>query len=113
MPNHPSSRYEFEHGFQMWLLDREQTQIKSEISHCKSEQAALEAAEKKELERLSEKYSYVMLLNVNKKTKDHHITRKLQDIWAEQQQMSEDLEYFEDQLDTIKDEIVYYMHSKM
>ena len=69
MPNHPSSRYEFEHGFQMLLLDREQMQIKSEISHCKLEQAALEAAEKKELERLSEKYSDVMLLNVNKKNK--------------------------------------------
>ena len=50
MPNHTSSQYEFEHGSQMWCLDREYMKIKSEIDHCNSEKAALDKAKKKEIQ---------------------------------------------------------------
>ena len=46
MPNHPLSCYEFDHGSQMWLLDREQMKVKAETNYCKLEQAAFEGAEK-------------------------------------------------------------------
>ena len=49
MPNHTSARYQFEHGRQLWGLDKEFTKIKSEICFCKSEKYALDKAEKKEI----------------------------------------------------------------
>ena len=113
MPNHTSSWYQFEHGRQLWCLDREYMKIKSEIDHCKSEKVALDKAEKKEIQQLWERYNDAKLLSLNNTTKDHHISRKLRDIWSEQQQMCDNLEYYEVQLGVIKEEIAYYMHSTM
>ena len=113
MPNHTSSQYQFEHGRQLWCLDKEYTKIKSEIEHCKSEKAALDKAEKKEIQQLWERYNDAKLLTLNNTMKDHRISRQLRDIWSEQQQTCDDLKYYEVQLDVIKEEIAYYMHSTM
>ena len=113
MPNHTSAHYQFEHGRHLWGLDKEFTKIKSEICFCKLEKDALDKAEKKEIRRLCEIYHDEKLQHVTKTTKDHRISRKLKDIWSEQEQMVEDLEYYEVQLGVIKKEIDYYMHSTM
>ena len=113
MPNHTSARYQFEHGRQLWSLDKEFTKIKSEICFCKSNKYALDKAEKKEIRRLCEIYHDEKLQHVTKTTKDHRISRKLKDIWSEQEQMCKDLKYYEVQLGVIKEEIDYYMHSTM
>ena len=49
MPNHMSARYQFEHGRQLWGLDKEFMKIKLEICFCKLEKDALGKAEKKEI----------------------------------------------------------------
>ena len=87
--------------------------IKLEICFCKSEIDALDKAEKKEIRRLCEIYHNEKLQHVTKTTKDHRISQKLKDIWSEQEQMCENLEYYEVQLGVIKEEIDYYMHSIM
>ena len=74
---------------------------------------ALDKAKKKEIRRLCEIYHDEKFQHVTKTTKDHRISRKLKDIWSEQEQMCEDLEYYEVQLGVIKEEIDYYMHSTM
>ena len=113
MPNHTSARYQFEHGSQLWGLDKEYMKIKSEICHCKSEKDALDKAEKKEIQWLCKRYHDEKLQSLTKTMKDHRISRKLKDIWSEQEQMCDDLEYYEVQLGVIKQEIAYYMHSTM
>ena len=113
MPNHTSTRYQFENGRELWALDKECMKIKSEICFCKSDKDALDKAEKKEIQWLCEIFHDEKLQHVTKTTKDHRISRKLKDIWSEQKQMCEDLEYYEVQLDVIKGEIDYYMHSTM
>ena len=92
MPNHTSVRYQFEHGRHLWGLDKEFTKIKSEICFCKSEKDALDKAEKKEIRCLCEIYHDDKLQHVTTTTKDHRISRKLKDIWSEQEQMVKDLE---------------------
>ena len=91
MPNHTSACYQFEHGSQLLSLDKECTKIKSEICFCKSEKDALDKAEKKEIKRLCEIYHDEKMQHVTKTTKDHRISRKLKDIWSEQEQMVDDL----------------------
>ena len=113
MPNHMSARYQFEHGSQLWGLDKECTKIKSEICYCKSEKDALDMAKKKEIQWLCKIYHDEKLQNITKTMKDHRISQKLKDICSEQEQMCDDLEYYEVQLGVIKQEIAYYMHSTM
>ena len=71
MPNHTSTRYQFENGRELWALDKECMKIKSEICFCKSDKDALDKAEKKEIQWLCEIFHDEKLQHVTKTTKDH------------------------------------------
>ena len=111
MPNHASCRYMFGGGYQMWWLDTKKTKVKATISFCKSNLAVLEKAEQNELSHLAQKFDDLTLKSAQKGTRDHRLSRKIRQIWDEQDDTWEEMEYAEQNLEMVESEIKHYMHS--
>ena len=111
MPNHSSCQYSFANGNKMWYLDNEKTKLKVTINYCKSNLAALEMAKKNELSHLAEKFNDLMLMRAHKGKRDYQLSQKIRQIWDDQDDTFEELDYAEQQLEMIESELSYYMYS--
>ena len=93
MPNHASCQYSFANGSQMWYLDNQKTKLKVMINYCKSNLATLETTEKNELRHLAEKFNDITLMRVHKGKRDYRLSQKIHQIWDDQDDTFEELDY--------------------
>ena len=81
MPNYTSDRYRFDGGYWIWFLEREKDKIKKEIIEHKTDISYLCLDERKELDRLVERFKDPSLYEL--KRGDKRVSRKLRNIWEE------------------------------
>ena len=52
-------------------------------------------------------------MRAHKGKRDYRLSRKIRQIWDDQDDMFEELDYAEQQLEMIQSELKYYMHSTL